>query len=113
MVALETERRKHRRLDITLPVVFKPADEEGTSSESTSTINISTGGVFFGTDRGGIEPGRLLELELTIPPGQGHFPYEGRIRGKGVVVRVEPLEQDHNHRFGVAAQFQEPPKLAF
>ncbi|MBN1344236.1 MAG: PilZ domain-containing protein [Phycisphaerae bacterium] len=110
---MQTERREHRRLDICLPIAVSSLDEQQESTpRATSTINISTGGVYFGTDEPDPQPGALLSLELTIPPGQGHFPYEGRISGFGVVVRVDELDHPSG-RWGVAAQFRESPKLFF
>lgn len=82
------------------------------AADTTETLNISTGGVYFGTDRPGLSTGSLLDMELTIPPGQGHFPYEGRISTRGVVVRVDELA-DESHEYAVATQFRESPRFMF
>ena len=86
------------------------------------TSNISTGGIYFEADVSNgvsrLAVDALLDIELTIPPGEGHFPYEGRVKSVAEVVRWEEL-QDVNGvgagrwRVGVAARFREPLKLAF
>ncbi len=109
---MQTERRKHRRLSIRLPISYSVVEDDVSAADSTETINISTGGAYFGTDRKDIYTGTMLDMELTIPPGQGHFPYEGRISSRGVVVRVDELNEGPN-RFGVATQFRESPRFMF
>ncbi len=109
---MQTERRRHRRLDIGLPVAFCTIDDLTPVVGSTKTINVSAGGVYFGTDQAGLEAGRALDVELTIPPGQGHFPYEGRICSQAEVVRLDTLDSEPAS-WGVAAQFRDAPKLSF
>ncbi|HQA43237.1 MAG TPA: hypothetical protein PK579_01645, partial [Phycisphaerae bacterium] len=61
------------------------------------------------------EVNSLIAVELTVPPGEGHFPYEGRVRSVAEVLRYERLDgpETSSRRFGVAARFREPLKLAF
>ncbi len=119
------ERRRHRRLAIRLPVECCRKGQEGVLRAVTA--NISTGGVYFETEmmNGNCEaleggaPGDddLLELELTIPPGEGHFPYERRVRSVLRIVRREELPVDVSRgsrcRVGVAGCFHEPLKFGF
>jgi len=56
--------------------------------------------------------GAKMELELTIPPGEGHFPYAGKVRGTGTVLRCGRIPSDQP-RWGVAARFDEPLALDF
>ncbi len=109
---MKTERRRHRRLDIRLPLDYAPVADGAFGSQHTTTLNVSTGGVLFEADDPGLEPGSLMNLHLTIPPGEGHFPYQGRISTLGVVTRVDPLS-DSPARWGVAAQFRESLRLSF
>jgi hypothetical protein len=109
---VKAEMRKHRRLDIRLPLEYAPATQGAVGTHSTATVNVSTGGVYFETDHPDLGAGDLLNLHLTIPPGGGHFPYQGRISSLGVVVRVNHLS-DNPRRWGVAAQFRESLKLDF
>jgi hypothetical protein len=87
----------------------------------STTRNISTGGVYFEADFSRDLPppeaNSLLSVEMTIPPGEGYFPYEGHVRGIAEVLRSEPLASPEgasgSRRVGVAARFREPLKLAF
>lgn len=119
------ERRRHRRLAIRLPVECCRKGQEGVLRAVTA--NISTGGVYFETELmngncqtlEGCSPegDDLLELELTIPPGEGHFPYERRVRSVLRVVRREEIPVDggggSHGRVGVAGCFREPLKFGF
>jgi hypothetical protein len=83
------------------------------------TLNVSTGGVYFETEATDVEPGMMLKMELTVPPGDGHYPYQGRVTGTGQIVRVTPLAPKTDgaghvrNWVGVATQFKENLKLSF
>ncbi len=115
----KSERRAHRRLSISLPLECSPRGSGPTSAYRTVSINVSSGGLYFETESELFPPGTLLNVELGVPPGDGHFPYPGRVRGLGEVVRVDELSAtqgpggDRPPRFGVAARFREPLKLGF
>lgn len=88
-----------------------------------TTGNISTGGVYFEVElvdgASPPQPQSLLNLDLTVPPGEGHFPYEGRISSVAEVVRCDSLAgngsagSQQTQRLGVAARFKEPLILDF
>ena len=113
----QPERRQHRRLNIRLPLECCPVGGDLGSVRRTVTSNISTGGLYFETDATDLRAGQDLQMELTVPPGDGYFPYYGRVTGVGKVVRVSPLSVDGGGqtgaRAGVAAQFSENLKLSF
>ena len=120
---VDRERRQHRRLAIRLPLECYPADAGRDHALRTVTANISTGGLYFEIDRmEGVsvpEPNRRLHVELTVPPGDGHFPYQGRVSSVAEVARREdipppsPADTAHPARVGLAAKFLEPLRLAF
>lgn len=115
-VTSRQERRKHRRLEIRLPLQYCPVNDSGVNVCRTVTGNISTGGLYFETDDMEIRPGMLIDLELTIPPGEGYSPYQGNITGIGEVVRVDGPDQPINseaRRVGVATRFREGLRLSF
>jgi hypothetical protein len=62
-------------------------------------------------------PQGLVNLDLTIPPGEGHFPYEGRVSAGARVLRCDCLDDStaevRTSRLGIAARFCEPLKLEF
>ena len=111
------ERRQHRRLDIRLPLEYRRVDDALENVFRTVTLNVSTGGVRFETEAEELTPGTLLNLELTVPPGDGHWPLQGRVSAVGEVVRVSPPEaqgpKQVARRVAVAARFREPLKLSF
>jgi hypothetical protein len=120
------ERRKHRRLAIRLPVECRVRSKTGDLAVRGTTANVSSGGVYidielYSGDRQGsldaLEQGRLLEVELTVPPGEGHFPYEGRVNSAVEIVRREeqagPGEAGLRRRVGLAGRFHDPLKLSF
>jgi len=61
----------------------------------------------------------LLDIELMVPPGEGHFPYQGRISSVAEVLRCEAISdapqegEDGRERMRIAARFREPLKLVF
>ena len=119
------ERRQHRRLAIRLPIECLPAEGSRDGALRATTANISTGGVYFEVelpaDGEAPAPGSMVNVDLTIPPGDGHFPYEGRISSTAEVLRCEWLFTQANgsvhaasgRRVGVAGRFREPLKLDF
>lgn len=120
---MDNNRRQHRRLNIRLPVECYPATLDRQHAVRTVTNNISTGGLYFEVDLiDGVSeptPQSLLHVELTVPPGDGHFPYEGRLNSVAEVIRCDRLgtfqnpELPTHERLGVAARFREPLKLLF
>ena len=115
-VTTKQERRTHRRLEIRLPLQYCPVDDTGVNVCRTVTRNISTGGLYFETDDVDLRPGMLIDMELTIPPGEGYSPYQGHITGVGEVVRVDspdPVLNAGARRVGVATRFREGLRLSF
>ena len=111
------ERRRHRRLRMALPVEFHRSAESSAGPYRSVARDVSTGGIYFETMLEDLRKGELLDIELTIPPGEGHFPYQGRVSSVAAVVRTEKLAplglQIANPHIGVAAVFRESLKLAF
>jgi len=120
---MSEERRQHRRLGIHLPLEFYPVDGGPQHAQRTVTTNISTGGLYFELDlmEEALAPAlrSLLNVEMTVPPGDGYFPYEGRVSSVAEVVRCRPLARpdragsESHPVVGVAARFRDPLKLAF
>ena len=111
------ERRMHQRLVIGLPLECSAVGTAEKTAYRTVAINVSTSGLYFEADSSEFTLGTLLNLELTVPPGDGYFPYPGRVHGVGVVVRVGKLDDNWpevgRRRFGIAARFRTPLKLIF
>jgi len=105
------ERRRHRRLRMSLPLEYRKV---GQPAHRSVVRDVSTGGIYFETMLDDLREGDLLDIELTIPPGQGHFPYQGRVSSTASVVRTEKLAgQISSPRVGVGVAFRKGFKLAF
>ncbi|MHC4442496.1 MAG: PilZ domain-containing protein [Planctomycetota bacterium] len=120
---MSNERRQYRRLPIRLPLEFFAKEAEGEDVLRTVTRDVSTNGLYFELPlfKGVSTPklNSLLNVELTVPPGDGYFPYVGRVTSVAEVVRCEPLpvsadsQSEVPPRIGIGARFQEPLKLVF
>ena len=113
------ERRQHRRLAIRLPLEYCLFQAGRGSLVRSVSHDVSSGGVSFETDGDPIAVGTNLTVDLIVPPGDGYFPYTGRVRGDGEVVRVEPSTHPgaspgaDKPRFRVAARFRDALELQF
>lgn len=119
---MEQERRQHRRLSIRLPLDCYEGNQRANGLSRAVTRDISPGGLAFEVELApDAEPPAihsLLTLELVVPPGDGHFPYEGHVRSLAEVTRCDVLQtalSDPNlpRKLEVAARFREPIKLLF
>ena len=105
------EKRAHRRLDIRLPLEYRKEGAPRRSVFRTTTLNVSTGGLYFETAAQNIRVGETYAFELGIPATDERFPIQGKIVASARIVRTTPLDDEPNHdglvlaRFGVAAQF--------
>jgi len=127
----QPERRVHQRLAASYAVECSPTGDErphegaGDPAHSpyrTVSINVSSGGLCFLAEPDRFQPGMRLDLGLAVPPGEGHFPYPGRMEARAEVLRVESLPLrlrpnadpgGHPDRVGVAARFCKPLELHF
>ena len=113
------DRRAHQRLAVRFPLEYRIVDLEEPPIHRSISRDISPGGVSFETDCDHIEVGTNLVVDLLVPPGEGHFPYAGRVRSDGRVVRVERCPgagestDPAGYRFRIAAQFKHVPKVHF
>ena len=115
----KSEKRKHRRLGLSVPVLFTIKSKTGTGiTRSGVTRDVSPGGVFFRAD---IAQDVKAQQELTIKlliPRQGD-PAEPTVSlsGEAMVVRTERLVGSRGignegaERWGVAAQFTSRPSV--
>ena len=120
---MSKERRQYRRLDIRLPLECLPEEAEQEDVLRTVTRDISTSGLYFELPlfkgMSAPKPNSLFNIQLTVPPGDGYFPYVGRVTSVAEVVRCEPLvvseekQSGFPPRVGIGAKFREPLKLTF
>ena len=101
------EKRKFRRLPITLGLSCRKVGSAAEKLHKGCTVNVSPGGLYFETVDGAFETGNLLKVELTIQPTAGLLEFGGRISGFGRVLRT----CSHSGKYGVALEFCRSPKL--
>jgi len=77
------------------------------------TTDVGPRGVHFLTADGAPEVGEGLAVELTIPPGVGHFPYAGKILGLATVLRCCQAARTPSPCWSVAVRFDRPLHLEF
>ena len=94
-----TERERRRGLQ--LPVEVRGRDAVGRSfSESTTSLNVSGGGICFESGQK-LSIGARLELEIELPPGlRRHFGGKALYRAHALVCRVEHFEDEPGYRVG-------------
>lgn len=116
----QKEKRAHRRLAVRLPLVYRRADSPWANGSTMSTVNVSTGGVYFETTDEDMQPGDALALEFNVPEGDDRFPPHSTITTIGRVVRTEVLDGGDDggdgvpfRRLGIGAQFEGGLKLVF
>lgn len=112
------EKRRYRRVDVHFELSCRPAGESGNGSCQGRAVNASPGGLYFKTHDCHCPCGRIVEVELAIPPGNGRLHRPGRISAFAKLLRTEridaaPAQQDLSDTYyGVAVQFCRAPKLA-
>jgi hypothetical protein len=113
------ERRKHRRLNVRLPLEYRREGSIRGGMNRTVTVNVSTGGVYFETVSDELHPGDKLQMEMGVPEGEERFPQHSKIRTGGQVVRIHSIENEpysegvEYPRYGVGVLFQQGFRLTF
>jgi hypothetical protein len=102
------ERRKHRRLSLSIPIRFRiqlPESPEISWVNSGVLKNISGSGFYFvSNDTLPLEPGQIRDFTITPADERLGFPGSTFIDATSRVVRIEfPSSGDHN--IGVALEF--------
>jgi len=112
-----SEKRKFRRLPITLGLLCRKVGSTAEKFHKGCTVNVSPGGLYFEAADDAFKPGDLLKVELSIPPTAGLLEIGGRISGFGRVLRACSICDSctdtklHSDKYGVALEFCRAPKL--
>jgi hypothetical protein len=109
-MSVETEQRKHRRLELAVPVLFTVTTKTGTGiTRSGITCDVSPGGILFRADAA---QDLTIHEEITIKlviPRQGDLTEPTvSLSGQARVLRTKRLdatEDGEGGRWAVAAQF--------
>lgn len=109
-----SEKREHRRLAVKLDLSCRKLGSLQQKVYTGSTVNVSSGGLYFQTADDTFRQGNMLKVELSIPPTAGLLEFGGRISGLAKVLRTYDNFTDANlspGSYGVALQFYRSPKL--
>jgi hypothetical protein len=115
-MSVETEQRKHRRLELAVPVLFTVTTKTGTGiTRSGITCDVSPGGILFRADAA---QDLAIHQEITIKlviPRQGDLTEPTvSLSGQARVLRtkrLDPTEDGEGGRWAVAAQFVARPSV--
>ncbi|NLX04259.1 MAG: PilZ domain-containing protein [Phycisphaerae bacterium] len=101
------DRRQHYRLPISLPVEVSLSREAGRLT--TTSSNVSAGGVRFLCSGETVRPGERVSLRLIIPPAPGRSSRVTAMETDATVLRVESTNHDGPaQRYAVACRFSSP-----
>lgn len=98
-----------------LQIDVAPPSNSTASAIRAITRNVSPHGLYFETPCVDLKAGSTIDVQLTVPPGEGYFPYAGRVNGTAEILRVDliPGYDTTPARIGVAARFSNTLKLVF
>ena len=110
-----SERRRDRRLELSLDVEFTPRKVYGSSLPGIGrTCNVSAGGVYIETGMGTpIQTGMDLILKIALPNRDEGATQPLALHCEGKVVRVLKIPTPDDDRFGIAVQFKNRPNIEF
>jgi hypothetical protein len=112
------EKRRHRRLELSVPVLFTVKSKTGTGvTRSGVTRDVSPGGIFFRADIAqDVQPEQELTIKLLIPRQGDPSEPTVSLSGEACVVRTERMVNgaaagSAAERWGIAAQFTSRPSV--
>lgn len=89
-MVLDTEKRKHQRQDVLLPLRVAQGDRTGKVLYEGVTINVGAGGVYFRTyGWRDLVVGTRVSVVIDVPPEMYQLLLFGGMAGYGQVVRIE------------------------
>ena len=110
-----SNRRRLNRIELRLPVILRRRSPSGEVVVLNGlTQNVSAEGFYLEARGEGIQLGDELELEMTLPPGDGVSPFEGHATAMAEVTRVDAIgSADGEACLGIAGRFRHPLKLRY
>src|SRR4030042_6454378 len=87
----DSEKRKFKRLGAKFDISCVDVDSFAEQFQTGSTVNVSTGGLYFETSAGPFKQGNMLKVQLTIPPTSGLLEFGGKISGYARILRTDDI----------------------
>ena len=112
-----SEKRKYKRFGAKFDISCIDVGSFAEHFQTGSTVNVSTGGLYFETSADLFKQGNLLKVQLTIPPTSGLLEFGGKISGFARILRTDDIRDltlngnASSERYGVAIEFCRPPRL--
>ena len=122
MAPEKPNRRRDKRLDLTLPVRFSREPEDTFSPFEGVTHNVSSGGVYFEAAVGQMTAADTVWVRIAVPASPGEDKQNLTLAGSGMICRVERLPEDdvtgswpemqrQQGIYGIAVQFDQRPTV--
>ena len=118
MSIISLERRLNIRLPVKIELICRKVGSESDAIHTGSTLNVSTGGLYFETRSQAFQAGNLLKVDMSIPPTEGLLEFGGKISGFVRVLRIDEMPAVKSDTasgrpgHGVAAKFCMPFTLS-
>jgi len=87
----ETDKRRDKRLDLTLPVKFFKGPDDGLLMRDGVTHNVSSGGVYFEAPASHVVQDGPVALRIGVHARDGEDKPSLTLVGSGVICRIEEL----------------------
>lgn len=115
-MSVDTEQRKHRRLELAVPVLFTVKSKTGTGiTRSGITCDVSPGGILFRADAAqDLQIHEEITIKLVIPRQGDLTEPTVSLSGQARVLRtkrLDPTEHGEGGRWAIAAQFVSRPSV--
>jgi len=85
------DRRLNIRLPVKIELICRKVGSENDAIHTGSTLNVSTGGLYFETRSQAFQAGNLLKVDMSIPPTEGLLEFGGKISGFVRVLRIDEM----------------------
>ena len=109
---MEDDRRRHRRFPLKLSIICQKVGLSGGELVSGKTVNVGPGGMLVEVNRGNVNEGELLSVEMSVPPMEGMLDFGGSLSNHARVVRSNDSEAPEETAENIIAlEFCGSPKL--
>lgn len=114
------EKRIHQRHELRLGLFCQSFGGSSRKFVNGTTVNVSTGGMFFEAGGPHFKNGDIVTVSLFVPPTEDLLASGGTMTGIGRVTRTVKLagpsdlinkDMQGKERHGIAVQWLRPPKL--
>lgn len=115
-MAMEKNRRLHKRLALNLNVTCQTVGLAAGRVYTGTTVDVSTGGALIEMNGKGLNDGQLVSVEMSVPPTEGLLDFGGRLSNYARIIRIDDEHRSPENTPStitqmIALEFCESPKL--